>query len=89
MTTFASTPNGVKTGIAMIFFLGPVILIAWALLLSFKFKLNKQTHEILKQGIKRLEDGGSKKDVTLKAKEVVEELTGYPYAKAWPDKPKI
>lgn len=89
MTTFASTPNGVKTGIAMIFFLGPVILIAWALLLSFKFKLNKQTHEILKQEIKRLEDGGSKKDVTPKAKEVVEELTGYPYAKAWPDKPKI
>ena len=85
MTTFASTPENIRHGISLIFFLGPVLLIAWALILAWKFKLNKKTHEILKNEIKRLEEGGSKADVSEETKNVVEELTGHPYEKMWPD----
>lgn len=89
MTNFANTPENIKTGIAIIFFVGPIILIAWALILAYKFKLNKQTHHVLQEEMNRLENGGSKADVTPEAKEVVEELTGHPYEQSWPDKPLI
>ena len=71
------------------FFIGPVILIAAAFLLSTRFKLNRETHEILKNEMERLENGGSKKDVTPVSKKVAEELTGHPYEKLWPDKPVL
>lgn len=81
-----TTPSTIQTGIAIIFFVGPVVLIALALILSRSFKLNRQTHEILKNEISRLEQGGSKKDVSPEARLVTEELTGHPYETLWPDK---
>lgn len=89
MTSLVNTPQHIQTGIALIFFVAPVVLILLALLMSFTFKLNRQTHEVLKHEIDRLEAGGSKADVTPQAKEVVEELTGHPYEQAWPDEPMI
>lgn len=89
MLAFGSTPHGIQAGITVIFFVGPVILILWALILAGKFKLNKQTHAILKTEIERLENGGSKEEVTPETKAVVEELTGHPYEKLWPDEPEI
>lgn len=84
MLNYGSTPHGIQLGIMLIFFVGPVLLIGWALLISRKFKLNKKTHEILKNELNRLAAGGSKADVTPEAKKVVEELTGEPYANVWP-----
>lgn len=89
MTSLANTPHNIQSGIAIIFFVAPVVLILLALLLAFTFGLNKQTHEVLKNEIDRLEAGGSKEDVTPEAKKVVEELTGHPYSEAWPDEPMI
>ncbi|MCX0279032.1 MFS transporter [Bombilactobacillus mellis] len=89
MTTYGTTPHGIQLGINVIFFVGPVVLILWALLLSLKFKLNRQTHEVLKKEIERLENGGAKADVTQEAKKVVEELTGESYEKVWPDNPDL
>lgn len=89
MLNFASTPHGVQVGISLIFFVGPVVLILVALILSRKFKLNKHTHEILKNELARLDEGGSKKDVSPEAKEVAEELTGWSYDKLWPSKARI
>lgn len=85
MTTFANTPHTIQTGIALIFFVAPVVLIALALIASSTFRLNRETHEILKNEINRLETGGSKEEVTPEAKKVVEMLTGHPYREAWPD----
>lgn len=85
MTNFANTPSDIQTGIVIIFFVGPALLIFIAFLLAFKFKLNIHTHAILKDEISRLEDGGRKEDVTSETKIVVEELTGHPYEKLWPE----
>ena len=79
MTTAEVTPHGIQFGITLIFFIGTVILIGSALLLSNKVVLNKETHAILKSEIERLEAGGSKKDVTPEAKDVCEKLTGHSY----------
>lgn len=43
----------------------------------------------LKAELQRLEEGGSKADVTLEARQVVELLTGHPYEKCWPDQADI
>ncbi len=87
MLDAATTPFGIQNGIVLMFFIGPVILIALAFVLSTRFKLNRETHEILKNEMARLENGGSKQDVTAESKKVAEELTGHPYEKLWPDKP--
>lgn len=85
MLNYGTTPHSIQFGIMLIFFIGPVLLIGWALWISRKFKLNRDTHEILKNEITRLENGGSKADATPETKEVVEELTGESYDKVWPE----
>ncbi|MGN8983181.1 MFS transporter [Enterococcus villorum] len=87
MTNFSNTPHHIQTGIALIFFVAPVILIALALIASTTFQLNRQTHEILKKEIHRLEAGGSKEDVLPETKKVVETLTGHPYQEVWMNDP--
>lgn len=86
MVNFATTPHEIQVGISLIFFVGPIVLIVWALLLSVKFKLNRQTHDILKNEIIRLEAGGRKSDVQPEAQKVAEELTGHTYDELWPKK---
>lgn len=85
MTNVMNTPHSVQTGIALIFFVGPVVLIALALFFSWSFKLNKHTHTLLKKELDRLEDGGSKTEVKEETRKVVEELTGHPYNTLWPN----
>lgn len=89
MTNFTNTPHHIQTGIALIFFIAPVVLISCALVMALTFKLNRETHEVLKHEIDRLEDGGLKAMVTPEAKDVVEELTGHPYQEAWPKQPNV
>lgn len=85
MKDVASTPQNVEVGITAIFFVGTVLLIALAFWQSRHVYLNRETHAILKAEIERLEEGGSKADVTPEAKRVCEELTGHPYESLWPD----
>lgn len=88
MKTFADMaayPH-VQTGIAVTFFVGTALLIALALFMSRKVYLNRETHAILEAEISRLENGGSKADVTPEAREVCEELTGRKYELLWPEK---
>ena len=77
---------GVQTGIAVIFFVGTAVMIALALFESRKVYLNKETHAVLEEEIARLENGGSKADVTPEARKVCEELTGRKYEQLWPEK---
>ena len=65
--------------IGYILIIGCVGMLVWSIALAFTFKLNKQTHLVLLNEIKRLKANGSKDDVDPKTKEVVENLTGYKY----------
>ncbi|MDE3316210.1 MFS transporter [Lacticaseibacillus zeae] len=85
VSTASTQQPGVTDKVALLFMIAPMILIGIALVVSWTFKLNRQTHNILQQEIKRLENGGSKADVTSEARLVAEELTGYPYEKLWPE----
>lgn len=85
MTTEANVPMHIQTGIALIFFIAPLVLIVLALIASHFLKLNRETHTVLKAELERLEAGGSKADVKPEAKAVVEELTGHPYEMMWPE----
>lgn len=69
--------------IGYVFLIGCLGLLVSSLILSFTFKLNKETHQILIDEVERLKNGGSKDDVDLKTKEVVENLTGYKYEDVW------
>lgn len=84
VSTAAKQQPGVTDKVALLFMIAPMILVAVALVVSWGFKLDRQTHKILQNEIKRLEDGGDKKDVAPEALEVAEELTGHPYEELWP-----
>lgn len=87
MKTFADMaayPH-VQAGIAMTFFLGTVVLVALALVVSRKVYLNRDTHAVLEREIARLEAGGSKADVSDEARKICEQLTGRAYEQLWPE----
>ncbi|MFD2211511.1 MFS transporter [Virgibacillus halophilus] len=87
MTNVSNVPHSVQTGIALIFFVGPVVLIVSALFFSWTFNLNKHTHNLLKQELDRLEAGGLKSGVKEETRKAVEDLTGQPYNTLWPESP--
>ena len=89
MTTHANTPLGIQHGIMLIFIFVPIGLLAAALIAARTFKLNRANHDILKAELQRLEEGGSKADVSLETRQVVELLTGHSYEKCWPDQADI
>ncbi|KRM44047.1 MFS transporter [Lentilactobacillus parafarraginis] len=84
VSTATTQTAGVTDRVAWLFVVAPIVLILIALLVSWTFQLNRQTHKVLQLEISRLENGGAKKDVTPEAKKVAEELTGHPYDKLWP-----
>ncbi|WP_143461696.1 MFS transporter [Levilactobacillus enshiensis] len=85
VSTASTQAAGVTGKIALLFVVAPLVLIVVALVVSWTFKLNRQTHAVLQGEIDRLEQGGDKRDVTPEAKKVAEELTGHPYDELWPD----
>ncbi|MCB2342563.1 MFS transporter [Clostridium estertheticum] len=76
-------PPQVVEIIAYTMVIGSIGLLVIALLFTFTFHLNKQTHLILVKEIERLKNNGSKLDVDPKTKAVVEDLTGYKYEDVW------
>ena len=79
----AVQPPEVMQTIANTMVIGAIALLVIALLFTFTFHLNKQTHLILTKEIERLKNNGSKLDVDPRTKEVVEDLTGYKYEDVW------
>ena len=61
----------------------PIAFCILGLVFSFRVKLNDQTHTVLVAEIDRLRKGGSKADVDPETKQLVEDLTGFPYEKCW------
>lgn len=79
----ATQPVSAVHTIVGIMIFGVIGLLLIALIASFTFKLNKETHGILVDEVNRLKNNGSKENVDPKTKEVVEALTGYKYDKLW------
>lgn len=69
--------------IAYTLLIGTGGLLIIALILACNFKLNKKTHAILIHEIDRLKAGGAKTAVTVEARAVCENLTGYKYEELW------
>lgn len=86
MIDHTTTPQHVQVGIMLIFIIVPVVLIVLSLIMARTFKLDKRAHEVLRNEIHRLENGGAKADVTSETRLVVEDLTGHAYQDCWPEK---
>ncbi|WP_282803237.1 MFS transporter [Secundilactobacillus kimchicus] len=71
--------------IALILLIGTGGLVLLALIVALRFKLNKQSHQVVLNEIQRLRSGGSKDDATSEVKRVVKELTGLNYNQVWKD----
>ncbi len=67
----------------MIFSFAPFVLIVIGFIIALKFKITPSTHEVLVAEIRRLKEGGSKRDVSPETKKVCEELTGLSYDKLY------
>ena len=70
--------------IAVMLFVGTGGLLLLALAIAQTLKLDKRNHGILVAEIERLQNGGDKTAVEAETREVVEDLTGYPYEELWP-----
>lgn len=73
-------------GLYWLFLIAPSVLALLALYGAVKFKLTKETHEVLVTEVNRLKAGGSKDNVSPEAKNVIEELTGWEYQYCWGNK---
>jgi oligogalacturonide transporter len=61
---------------------GPLILLLFGFRVAGKFKLNKDTHELLMQEIAHLKTGATEPS-SEHSRKVVEDLSGWPYEKLW------
>ncbi|MBE8717042.1 MFS transporter [Cellvibrio polysaccharolyticus] len=61
---------------------GPLILLLFGFWVAGKFKLNKDTHELLMQEIAHLKTGATEPS-SEHSRKVVEDLSGWPYEKLW------
>lgn len=80
-------PDSAVNLIIGILLFGTLIFLIGGLIISFRYKLTKENYHILLAEIQRLKNGGSKKDVTLEARQVLEQLTGWDYEKTWGNNP--
>jgi len=62
--------------------IGPLLLLAFGIAVSLRFKLDKHTHAILMATIARFK-GGERSPASDKDKAVVEDLTGFSYDTLW------
>lgn len=70
-------------GIKILFAFVPIFFILLSLFFSSKYSMTEERYKILKEEVIRLRNGGSKKDVQKKTKEVIEKLTGLNYKDIW------
>jgi oligogalacturonide transporter len=68
--------------ITVLLVVGPILLLAMGIWISFGFKLNKTTHAILVREINRFK-AGETTPPSDDDKRILEDLTGWPYDKLW------
>jgi len=80
-------PIHVQNAIMQAIFVGAGGLVLLALLVALTFKLNRHTHKVIIDEVKRLRDGGLKRDATEETKRITKQITGYDYSRVWPESP--
>lgn len=75
--------QGALIGISILNIALPAFFLIIGWIASIKLKLNTENHRMLVEEVNRLKAGGSMDDVTPKAREVVETLTGWKYEQCW------
>lgn len=68
-------------GMRLFFMAGPITLIVLGILVAARFKINPETHGILRNEINRLKEGGKAADADPQTREVCKKLTGIEYEK--------
>ncbi|WP_312094669.1 MFS transporter [Niallia sp.] len=76
-------PESAITAIVAILLFGTLIFLIGGLIVSYRYKLTKENHVVLLSEIERLKNDGPRNNVSKEARQVVEQLTGWEYEKAW------
>ncbi|MFP3126106.1 MFS transporter [Ectobacillus funiculus] len=76
-------PPSAVHAILGVLIIGVVGLALIGIYFSNKMKLTPETHKIILAEIDRIHNGGKMEDVNQKTKEVIEQLTGFPYEKCF------
>ncbi|MFE8146345.1 MFS transporter [Brenneria goodwinii] len=69
--------------IVAIYTIVPSCLGLWGIIVSWRFRLNRDNHLLILQETSRLKKGGHKAQVDPQTRAAVEELTGLPYEQCW------
>ncbi|MCE4537689.1 MFS transporter [Pelomonas sp. P7] len=75
------SPTAIQT-ITALMIGGPLLMMAFGLLASWRFRLNAGTHAVLVHEVERLR-GGATEAETDASRRIVEALTGWPYSRLW------
>jgi oligogalacturonide transporter len=77
----AQTPGAINT-IASVMTIGPMLVLLFGFFVAGRFKLNKDTHELLMREIDHLKSGATEPSSEY-SRIIVEDLSGWPYEKLW------
>jgi len=75
-------PSSVVTTVVVILAFGPLAIMLFGFVVSLRFKLNRDTHDVLMDEIERFRRNDSSQP-TPEARAVVEDLTGWKYEELW------
>ncbi len=62
----------------------PLVMIALGIVASFFFRINKSTHAVIMDEMRRLDSGGKREDADPQVRSVCETLSGHPYEELYP-----
>jgi len=75
------SPEAIQTVTALMV-AGPLLMMGFGLVASWRFRLNASTHAVLVSEVERLRAGATEPE-TEESGRIVEELTGWPYDRLW------
>jgi oligogalacturonide transporter len=75
------TPQAIHT-LVLIMVGGPILVMVTGMIISWKFRLNAKTHEVLVHEVERLRAGATEAE-SPESKAIVEDLTGWKYERLW------
>ncbi len=75
------TPEAVRA-VVLVMVGGPILVMLWGLVVSWSFRLNARTHEVLIHEVERLR-GGATEAESPDSRRIVEDLTGWKYERLW------
>lgn len=79
--TIVQSPEAVRA-VVLVMVAGPILVMLWGLWVSWSFRLNARTHEVLIHEVERLR-GGATEAESAESKAIVEDLTGWKYERLW------